>query len=65
MTALAPTLKQMAYQLIDQLPEHATWHDVAYRAAVHADVEIKSAANGVLPVENILREWLPSDLVGL
>jgi len=53
------TLKQQAYQLIDQLPDDATWHDLAYRAAVRADIEAglaDSAANRVTPVEDILQE---------
>lgn len=59
MTATAPTLKQKAHELIDQLPENATWHDVAYRAAVCADIEAglaDSAAGRVTPVEDILKE---------
>ncbi|MDR3415255.1 MAG: hypothetical protein P4L83_03630 [Nevskia sp.] len=55
----APTLKQKAHELIDQLPENATWRDVAYRAAVRADIEAglaDSAANRVTPVEEILKE---------
>ena len=59
MTATAPTLKQKAHELIDQLPDDATWRDVAYRAAVRADIEAglaDSAANRVTPVEDILKE---------
>ena len=59
MTATAATLKQKAHEPIDQLPEDATWRDVAYRAAVRADIEARladSAANRVTPVEDILRE---------
>ena len=60
MTATAPTLKQKAHELIDQLPEDATWRDVAYRAAVRADIEAglaDSAANRVTPVEDVLKEF--------
>jgi len=56
----AQTLKQQAYQLIDQLPEDATWRDLAYRTAVRADIETglaDSAANRVTPVEDILKEF--------
>jgi predicted transcriptional regulator len=59
MTANAPTLKQKAHELIDQLPDDATWGDVAYRAAVRADIEAglaDSAAGRVTPVEDILKE---------
>lgn len=55
----AATLEQKAHELIDQLPDDATWRDVAYRAAVRADIEAglaDSAANRVTPVEDILKE---------
>lgn len=60
MANIAPTLKQKAHELIDELPDDATWRDVAYRAAVRADIEAglaDSAANRVTPVEDILREF--------
>jgi hypothetical protein len=60
MATTAATLKQKAYELIDQLPENATWRDVAYRAAVRGDIEAglaDSAANRVTPVEDILKEF--------
>ncbi|MDB5985483.1 MAG: hypothetical protein JWR16_536 [Nevskia sp.] len=60
MTTTAANLKQQAHQLIDLLPEDATWRDVAYRAAVRADIEAglaDSAANRVTPVEDILKEF--------
>lgn len=53
------TLKQQAHALIDQLPESATWRDVAYRAAVRADIEAglaDSQADRVTPVEELLKE---------
>jgi predicted transcriptional regulator len=59
MTAPDRNLKQQAHDLIDELPESATWDDVAYRAAVRADIEAglaDSAANRVTPVEDLLRE---------
>lgn len=59
MQAQTQTLKQQAYGLIDQLPATATWRDVAYRAAVRADIEAglaDLAANRVTPVEEILAE---------
>ncbi|GAC1628625.1 MAG: hypothetical protein NVS9B10_18750 [Nevskia sp.] len=34
-----PTLKQKAHALIDQLPEDATWRDVAEAFAVVEDIE--------------------------
>ena len=33
------TLKQQAHALIDQLPEHATWQDVAYVLSLIVDIE--------------------------
>jgi hypothetical protein len=60
MATTAATLKQKAHELIDQLPENATWRDVAYRAAVRGDIEAglaDSAANRVTPVEDILKEF--------
>ena len=38
-TAAAPTLKQQAHALIDQLPEDVTWHDVADALALIEDIE--------------------------
>lgn len=34
-----PTLKQQAHALIDQLPDDATWHDVAEALSVIEDIE--------------------------
>jgi hypothetical protein len=33
------TPKQQAHELIDALPDDATWADVAYRMEVRADIE--------------------------
>ncbi len=58
--ATAPSFKQEAHRLIDQLPDGASWRDVAYQAAVRADIEAglaDSAANRVTPVEEILKEF--------
>lgn len=59
-SSAAASLKQQVHQLVDQLPEDATWRDVAYRAAVRADIEAglaDSAANRVTPIEEILKEF--------
>lgn len=56
----ASSLKQQAHELIDRLPETATWRDLAYRAAVRADIEAglaDSRAGRVMPVEEILKEF--------
>lgn len=53
-------LKQEAHQLIDSLPEDATWRDLIYRAAVRDDIETalaESAAGRTTPVEDVLREF--------
>lgn len=31
--------KQQAHELIDQLPDNATWDEIAYRMEVHASIE--------------------------
>lgn len=52
--------KQEAHKLIDQLPESATWQDLAYRAAVRGDIDqglADSAAGRVTPVEDVLKEF--------
>jgi len=54
------SLKQQAHELIDHLPEAATWRDPAYRTAVRADIEAglaDSRAGRVTPVEEILKEF--------
>lgn len=37
--APSPAFKQEAHNLVDQLPDNATWQDLIYRAAVRADIE--------------------------
>lgn len=39
MTAIAATLKQQAHQLIDRLPDGATWDDVVHEMAVRRSIE--------------------------
>jgi predicted transcriptional regulator len=55
-----PAFKQEAHKLVDQLPEDAGWHELAYRAAVRSDIEAglaDSAAGRVTPVEEVLKEF--------
>lgn len=62
MTASTTQIKQQAHQLIDQLPEGATWRDVAHRAAVRADAEEGLAdirAGRVVDGDEVLR-WIDS-----
>ena len=59
MATQVETLKQKAHALIDQLPDDATWRDVAYRAAVRGDIEAglaDSAADRVTPLDELLKE---------
>jgi len=35
----ASNAKQQAHELIDQLPDDATWDEIAYRVEVHASIE--------------------------
>ena len=39
MAATSANLKQQAYQLIDQLPDGATWDDVVHGVAVRGSIE--------------------------
>ena len=62
MATAAPNLKQQAHELIDQLPENATWRDVAYRAAARAEAEEGRAdikAGRVIAGDEMLR-WIDS-----
>lgn len=59
MATAAPNLKQKAHQLIDQLPDSATWDDVAYEIDVRASIErglADSEAGRVIPVEDLMKE---------
>lgn len=38
-TLNAPTPKQQAHALLDDLPDDATWAELAYRLEVRADIE--------------------------
>lgn len=61
----APTaapLRQKVHELADQLPENATWRDVAYQAAVRAEAEegrADIAAGRVVDGDEVLR-WIDS-----
>jgi predicted transcriptional regulator len=61
----APTvtpLRQKVHELADQLPENATWRDVAYQAAVRAEAEegrSDIAAGHVVDGDEVLR-WIDS-----
>ena len=38
-TMALANIKQEAHHLIDQLPDNATWKDIAYEAYVHQEIE--------------------------
>lgn len=55
----AATLKQKAHALIDQLPETASWDDLAYAMDLRASIErglADSRAGRVIPVEDLMKE---------
>ena len=52
--------KQQAHELIDQLPDNATWDEIAYRVEVHASIErglAESEAGRVTPQEEIEKRF--------
>jgi len=52
--------KQAAYQLIDKLPENATWDDVVYEVVARREVEkglADSDAGRITPVEDVAKEF--------
>lgn len=55
-----PVLKQEAHKVVDQFPDTANWQDLAYRAAVRADIESglqDSAAGRVTAIGDVLKEF--------
>ncbi len=53
-------LKQTAHELIDKLPDNASWDDVVYELVVRREIEAGLAdgeANRTTPVEDVLREF--------
>jgi predicted transcriptional regulator len=54
------TAKQQAHELIDQLPDDATWDEIAYRVEVHASIErglADSDAGRVTPQEDVEKRF--------
>jgi len=52
--------KQQAHELIDQLPDDATWDEIAYRMEVHASIErglADSEAGRVIPQEEVEKRF--------
>ena len=60
MSMNAITVKQKAHELIDELPDDATWDELAYRMAVRASIErglADAEAGRVMPVDEVLKEF--------
>lgn len=52
--------KRQAHELINNLPESATWEDVAYEVELRASIERGLAdadAGRLIPVEDLLKEF--------
>lgn len=53
-------LKQAAHELIDQLPDNASWDDVVYEMVTRREIELglaDSEAHRTTPVEDIAKEF--------
>jgi predicted transcriptional regulator len=57
---MAPPLKQQAHALVDNLPESATWDDLAYEAELRASIDrglADSEAGRVVTIEDMVKEF--------
>lgn len=53
-------IKQQAHELIDQLPDDATWRDVVYEMVVRREIELglaDSNAHRTTSAEDVLKEF--------
>jgi predicted transcriptional regulator len=53
-------IKQEAHHIIDQLPDNASWHDVAYQIELHASIEQglkESDAGQTISQEELEKEY--------
>lgn len=60
MASSAESVKQQAHELLDKLPESATWDDIVYELAVRRSTErgLNDADSGkLLDMEKIRREY--------
>ena len=60
MNTAAHNIKRAAHDLVDQLPDTATWDDVVYEMVVRREIEhglADSDAGRVIPVEDIMEEF--------
>ncbi len=56
----ATALKQQAHALVDNLPDSATWDDIAYEADLRASIErglSEATAGRLIPVEDLMKEF--------
>jgi predicted transcriptional regulator len=57
---MAPPLKQQAHALVDNLPQSATWDDLAYEVELRASIDRGSAdseAGRVVTIEEMMKEF--------
>jgi hypothetical protein len=60
MSGNTPPLKQQAHELIDNLPESATWDDVSYEAELRSSIDqglVDSEAGRIIAVEDLMKEF--------
>ena len=53
-------VKQVAHELIDQLPENSTWDDVLYEFVMRKEIELglaDSDAGRTTPVDEVMKEF--------
>jgi hypothetical protein len=53
-------LKQAAHELIDMLPDNASWDDVVYEIVTRREIELglaDSEASRATPVEDVAKEF--------
>ena len=53
-------MKNVAHQLIDQLPEGSTWNDVIYEMVVRREIELglkESDVGRITSVEDVRKEF--------
>jgi hypothetical protein len=59
-TVSNPSTKQQARELLDSLPDSATWEDVAYEVDLRASIERGLAdadAGRLIPLEDLMKEF--------
>lgn len=57
---MATVFKQEAHNLVDALPDTASWEELIYQAALHRAIErglAEADAGKLIPVEELLKEY--------